>query len=117
MDRFGEGFGRGFGRDFGQDFRPPWVSGFRGHGTWWTVSEVLPLVLLIVLIGVVVWAAVRVTRQDRMPVGSAAVVDGALNEVRLRYARGDMNRNEYLEKSRDLGGTIPLPKHPPPGNE
>jgi uncharacterized membrane protein len=113
MDRFGEGFGRGFEHDF----QPPWIPGFRGHGAWWTVSEILPLVLLIVLIGVVVWAAVRVTRRDRVPVGAAVAGDGALTEVRLRYARGDMNRDEYLEKSHDLGGTIPLPEQPPPGNE
>jgi uncharacterized membrane protein len=81
------------------------------------VSEIVPLVLLIVLIGVVVWAAVRVTRRDRVPLGAALAGDGALNEVRLRYARGEMNREEYLEKSRDLGGAVPLPEQPPSGNE
>jgi hypothetical protein len=44
-------------------------------------------------------------------------MDGALGEVRLRYARGEMNREEFLERSHDLGGSVPLPEQPPPGNE
>lgn len=117
MDRFGEGFGPGFGRRFGPELRPPWIPGSRGHGAWGLVGDVLPMVLLIVLIGVAVWAVLRVTRHDRVPVAAVAGVDGALGEVRLRYARGEMNREEFLEKSHDLGGSVPLPEQPPPGNE
>jgi uncharacterized membrane protein len=76
---------------------------------------VLPLVLLVLLIGVVVWAVLRVTRHDRAPV-TAAAVDKALSEARLRYARGEMSRDEYLERSRDLGVTVPLPEQPRPPN-
>ena len=81
----------------------------------WTLGDVLPLVLLIVLTGVVVWAVLRVTRHGQAPVAAVAGADQALSEARLRYARGDMTRDEYLEKSRDLGGTVP-PEQPPPGN-
>lgn len=115
MDRVGC-IGRGLERRFGQDLGPSWVPGSREHGGWWTVGEVLPLVLLVLLIGVVVWAVLRVTRHDRAPV-AAADVDQALSEARLRYARGEMSRDEYLERSRDLGGTVPLPEQPPPPNE
>ncbi|HEV2906172.1 MAG TPA: hypothetical protein VGZ50_02495 [Actinomycetota bacterium] len=73
--------------------------------------------LFVLLIGVVVWAVLRVTRHDRAPVQAAAVVDQALSEARLRYARGEMSRDEYLERSRDLGGTVPLPEQPRPPNE
>ena len=83
----------------------------------WTLGDVLPLVLLIVLIGVVVWAVLRVTRDDRAPVAAAVGADPALAEARLRYARGDMTRDEYLERSRDLGGAVPPPEPPPPANE
>lgn len=117
MERLGECVGRGFGRGFGPDVRPAWMSGSRGHGGWWSVGDVLPLLLLVVLIGVVVWAVLRVTRHDRTPVGAVAGADSALREARLRYARGDMTRDEYLEKNRDLGGTAPPPEQPPAGNE
>lgn len=117
MDRFGECIGRGFGRSLGPDLGPSWAPGSRGHGGLWTVGDVLPLVLLVVLIGVVVWAVLRVTRHDRAPVAAIAGPDQALGEARLRYARGDMTRDEYLEKSRDLGGTVPLPEQPPSGKE
>ena len=117
MDRFGECIGRCFGRSLGPDLRASWAPGSRGHGGLWTLGDVLPLVLLIVLIGVVVWAVLRVTRDDRAPVAAAVGADPALAEARLRYARGDMTRDEYLEKSRDLGGTVPLPEQPPQSNE
>lgn len=77
------------------------------------MGEFLPLVLLLVLIGVVVWAILRVTRHDRVPVASVTGVDQALSEARLRYARGDMTRDEFLEKSHDLGGTVQPPEQPP----
>jgi hypothetical protein len=117
MGRFGECIGRGLERRFDQDLRPSWVPGSRGHGGWWSVGDVLPLVLFVLLIGVVVWAVLRVTRHDRAPVQAAAAVDQALSEARLRYARGEMSRDEYLERSRDLGGTVPLPEQPRPPNE
>ena len=35
----------------------------------------------------------------------------ALTHLRMRYANGDISREEYLEKTRDLGGT-PEPEEP-----
>jgi hypothetical protein len=43
--------------------------------------------------------------------------DQALEELRVRYARGELDRNDFLERSADLGGPpIPdatLPEEPP----
>jgi uncharacterized membrane protein len=35
--------------------------------------------------------------------------DEALNEIRLRYARGEMTREEFLRVNKDLGGPEPPP--------
>jgi hypothetical protein len=43
-----------------------------------------------------------------------AAEDSALQELRLRYARGDLDRNEYVQRFRDLGGEGPEPAPPSP---
>jgi putative membrane protein len=44
--------------------------------------------------------------------GSATRQDDALNTVRMRYARGEMTREEFLRAHEDLGGG-PSPAPPP----
>jgi uncharacterized membrane protein len=34
-------------------------------------------------------------------------LDGALEEVRLRYARGEIGREEFLQRAADLGAAGP----------
>lgn len=88
------------------------------HGWWVFFGGVLPLVLFIILIGLVVWAVLRVTGRGRPPVPASTRVpaasppDEALHEVRLRYARGEMDRQEFVQRYRDLGGSPPPPEHP-----
>jgi hypothetical protein len=40
--------------------------------------------------------------------------DAALNEARMRYARGELTREQYLQISADLGGGSMPPIAPPP---
>jgi putative membrane protein len=90
------------------------------HGWWWGLGAVVPFLLLLALIGLVVWAVLRSTSRGSglFPArGAAAAVtrpDGALEEVRLRYARGEMSREEFLQRSQDLGGVGPTPGQPGP---
>jgi putative membrane protein len=95
---------------------------FGGHGWWWGFfGGILPALLLIALIGIAVWAVLRLT--GRGP-GSAygwapaappvARPDGALEEVRLRYARGEISREEFLQRAQDLGATESGPGSPRP---
>jgi putative membrane protein len=44
--------------------------------------------------------------------GSSEGGDAALEALRLRYARGEMTRQEFLQATEDLGG--PAPPLPPP---
>jgi putative membrane protein len=99
--RFGNG---GFGRP----------GGFGHHG--WVWFGLLPLIFWAVLIAVAIWGILRLTSHRPVPAmaGAAPVPprprpDGALEEVRLRYARGEMSREEFVQRTRDLGGAEPGP--------
>ena len=84
----------------------------------------LLLLVLAALIGLAVWAIMRVS--DRRgattayrgataawsPEWSRQGPDQAMQAVRLRYAQGEITREEYARLVADLGGQVPAP---PPG--
>jgi putative membrane protein len=89
--------------------------GFGHHGLW--LFGVVPLILWVILIGVAIWAVLRVTSGRTMvsaptPTPIAPRPDTALEEVRLRYARGEMSREEFIQRTRDLGGSPAEPVDP-----
>jgi hypothetical protein len=88
---------------------------FIQHDSWWAGAlHLLPLLLLGALISVLVWGVLRLTAQGTpMIAGVGAGVgpppgssprDQALEALRVRYARGEVDRTDYLERSADLGG-------------
>jgi uncharacterized membrane protein len=110
--------------DFGPGFGPGVERGFDGGPHWFGI---VPVLLFVVLIGVIVWAVIKLTREGRgpalagagasvatgaavMPAAAAQVAttstgtDRALEELRLRYARGEMTREDYAERLADLTG-------------
>lgn len=105
--------------------RPGSVVIERGHG-WWPgfVGELVPLLFLVALVAFGIWAVMRITDANRQiaatahaPAAPPAATDPALHELRLRYARGDMDRNEFAQRWRDLGGGGPEPPPPAPTDE
>jgi putative membrane protein len=83
---------------------------FVRHDVWWSgPAHLLPLLLFALLVGVIVWGVLRLTA--RRPSALAAVGappalpphDRAQEELRVRYARGDIDRTEYRERAMDLG--------------
>jgi putative membrane protein len=102
---------------------------FIHHDSWWMGAlHLLPLLLLVVLVGVVVWGVLRLTAHGTpllagvgAPTGPPAAFpprDQALEALRVRYARGEVDRTEYLERSADLGGpTIADPGETPADQE
>ena len=89
------------------------------HG-WWPgiVGDLVPLLFLIALLAFGIWAVHRISEHDRMQAAGAGgrmspVSDGALEELRLRYARGDLDRDGYVQRLHDLGGEGPEPTPPP----
>jgi uncharacterized membrane protein len=61
------------------------------------------LLLLLFLIAVASLALALYDRSHRSVV-SAPVPSGALGELELRYARGEIGRDEYFQRRADLGG-------------
>jgi putative membrane protein len=89
----------------------PWQGPGPEHsGTWWGIVNLLPFLLLLVLIGVGIWAVVRFTSRP-MPLSAGAGPaplpprDTAVEELRIRYARGELEREDFAQRMRDLGGT------------
>jgi uncharacterized membrane protein len=75
------------------------------HGT-----PVLPWLFFVVFVALVALAAYALARGFRptAPAVAALPAEGdALAIVRLRYARGELSRDEYLQATADLGGAPP----------
>jgi uncharacterized membrane protein len=80
-----------------------------GHGLGW----VLMFIVLALIVALVVWVVFRVLASRA---GGArfvsAPLDDALDVVRMRYARGEIDRKEYLRVSADLGPPLEPPLAP-----
>lgn len=81
---------------------------FGGHSWWGFWGGFVPLLLILALLGVAVWALARNMRGGpAVQTPGAAMLpsrtDPALEQTRLRYARGEIRREEFLRLSRDLG--------------
>src|SRR5689334_11100198 len=97
----------------------PYVEVHHGGHPWFG------FLLLVLLVAALVFAALTFWRTSRQPVGPTVAVapppppapprDPALAELRLRYARGEIDRDEYLQRATDLGDAAPVaPVAPPP---
>jgi uncharacterized membrane protein len=98
------------------------------HADWWSIDRSAPILLMLLVLAVVVWAVVRFTRQPRaVPAGGvdtgagrsfpAAIADPAVEQVRQRYARGELDRDTFLQIVRDLSpGSVEVgaTDEPPP---
>lgn len=85
---------------------------------------ILVLVLILVVIALGVALIARVIRAPRRSPGAepplgrfvppSPAVDPVLSELRLRYARGEISREEYLRRAADLGYPAESGAGPPP---
>ena len=99
------------------------------HDTWWQSGfHVLPLLAFAILIGVLAWGVLRLTSQGVLtsaragsrparPAPRDQAQDPAMQALRVRYARGELDRNDFLERSADLGGPPTLPEEPPAADQ
>ena len=92
----------------------PDMAQFVHHYMLWSgPAHLLPLLLFAILVGVIIWGVLRLTAQRTSalagvgaPVGPPPALpprDHAQEELRVRSARGDIDRTEYLERATDLG--------------
>ncbi len=67
-----------------------------GFGAWW----IFPLIMIVMM---VLCIFMMRGRMGSMMCGRGGdVADSALDTLKKRYARGEVNREEYEEKKRDL---------------
>ncbi|HZU73306.1 MAG TPA: SHOCT domain-containing protein [Acidimicrobiales bacterium] len=90
------------------------------------VLGVLILIALALLLALGVVALIRYWRTGAVVSGHPAPrpwfgppagpppFDPALHELRMRYARGELSREEFLQRLVDLGGPAAPPGAPPP---
>jgi putative membrane protein len=69
-------------------------------GLSWVMFAIL---LVLLLIAIVSFALALYDRSHR----AAPTQSGALAELDLRYARGEIGRDEYVQRRADLGGIAP----------
>jgi uncharacterized membrane protein len=100
-----------------------WVQhgGPPGYHPWWGVfGGVLLLLMFAVLVGLLIWAVLRLSREGSLRAGGSQPAgpvptrapDAALEHARYRYARGEIDRDAFLRISQDLGA--PVSAMPPP---
>jgi putative membrane protein len=70
-----------------------------GHPVLW----VLLLVLFVALVVFAIYSLVRLTRGGSSVAAAAPGGDAALESVRMRYARGEIDRDTFIRVSTDLG--------------
>jgi putative membrane protein len=72
---------------------------------WWMPVHGLLSLLVVAAIIVGIVLIIRALRRDggRAPTSSPSR-DTALEILNARYARGEIDREEYLQRKRDLGG-------------
>ena len=80
---------QGTRRDWG------WMHGMMDG--WWGVGLILFWIGFPVLFGVLVWRML-----ERRDVSERSTEESALEILKRRYARGEMDREEFEEKKRDL---------------
>lgn len=94
----------------------PYVDYHHGGGHPW--YGFVMCVLLLALVALAAFSAWRLTHPATAALSAAAPpaakpADPALGELRLRYARGEVTRDEYLQRLTDLGGVAPPSESPP----
>jgi uncharacterized membrane protein len=89
---------------------------FMNRPWWGFFGWLVPLLIVAILVGAAVWVVSRATRERPPavpPVGwmppQPAASDPALEHARMRYARGEITRDEFLRMWSDLGGAIDTP--------
>jgi uncharacterized membrane protein len=90
-------------------------------GGWGHLGWIMPMAMMIVFAILAVYLITRLTSNHHpAPILPAAPPpppmvgpDPALVRARLRYASGELDRGQYVQLVRDLGGDVPSDDQPP----
>ena len=88
----------------GYGYGPNWgmMGGGWGYGTYGAIHMIIWLVILIAIIAGVVWLVRSLAAPGVHSLPSRR--SAGLDVLEERYARGEINREEYLQKKRDIAG-------------
>jgi putative membrane protein len=88
----------------GYGYGPGWMmNGWGGYGYGYGLFHmVLPVAVIVALIFLMVWAVRSLAGAGAH--GAQMRRSAGLDVLEERYARGEINRDEYLQKKRDLAG-------------
>jgi len=98
---------------------------FDHHGGWEWAHALFGLLVVAAIVALIVFLLLRLFERNQRPAAVAAgpiyppprppgpFVDPALAELRLRYARGEVTRDDFLRISTDLGAPTPAPAPAP----
>lgn len=86
----------GYGPDWG-------MMGYGGWGWYGPLNMIIWLLILALIIGGIVWFA-RTTMQRTEAAQLSPRRPPGLDVLEERYARGEINRDEYLQKRKDISG-------------
>lgn len=75
------------------------MMGSAGLGVATLVWTLLGIALLVLIVLAIVWLALRLRHNDREAVRPASI---AVSELERRYARGEIDRDAYLQIRSDL---------------
>jgi putative membrane protein len=73
-----------------------------GYGIWWLIGTILMILFWVAIILLVIWAVRTLFQRQRR-----SVSDQALETLRQRYARGEINAAEY-EQARARLEEVPV---------
>jgi len=81
----------------------------------------ISVVVITAIAALIAYLVVRITSRRTPPQAvlvpaGAPIQDAALQQLRLRYARGEISRSDYLQAAGDLGAPTSHPPEPPPTN-
>jgi uncharacterized membrane protein len=110
-------YGRGdFPGEYLADRYPGWEQHASNENAFWWFFVFLVFALLVGVVAALVfrWLSGRQVSAAALAPAAAGPQDEALSLVRMRYARGEIDREQFLQASADLGGGGAYPEPPPP---
>jgi uncharacterized membrane protein len=105
--------------------RPPdqgfyWQEGARhAHDSWWggPFHAIVFILLLILVVGGVVWLVRRLAPAAMTQPAVTGAADPAVTALRLRYAKGEVSRDDFRAAIEDLTGAVDANVGATPGAE
>lgn len=91
----------GYGPEWGMMHN--WGGGWGGYGWIGPFQMIIWILILVLIIAAIVWFFRSGSQTGTFP-GRLAQRSAGLDVLEERYARGEINREEYLQKKRDMTG-------------